>query len=760
MKLAKISGTLHEFTYQHPGGSGWAVAQVEVDVTAIPPYVLAESSLSGEEDTALVTVTGIFASAKEGDRLVLEGEWVKHPEHGHQFKVTSWTWDSNEYADPQAMILYLGGGSFRHVGLARATQIVERFGAETYTVLDEQPEALLQIKGLTRERLDEFIADWRAQRGERYVMTYLRSVGLTPAYAVRVVAEWGMATQRRLEANPYDLCDVKGIGFKLADTVARRMGLTARDPRRIAAGLIYALEQSESLGNCCLAQTQLFAETLKVLTPPPEETEAADEPGPDAQALTQGLEQLMRMGGVFIEFDAVYTARMRKLEAESAAHVQVILQTDSALTHLAERATPELVDQAAAPQTLTDGQRNGILAALHAKLSILTGGPGTGKTFTLNTLVRLLRAARHSVTLAAPTGRAAKRMAESTGLEASTIHRLLGYGSGDDGGFSDEIVTADCVIIDEASMLDLWLFHSLLAHLPPKAHLVLVGDADQLPSVGAGYVLGDLIASGRVPVTRLDHIFRQGQASQIVTNAHLINQGQLPDRKIRAGSDCFFLEEADPARLAALAVDLVAWRIPNGQTPYPSEQIIVLAPMKKGPCGVLRLNELLQTRLNPPAPGKAEVRAPGGQILRVGDPVLNGKNNYDKEVFNGDIGLITRIDPGDDDNLGGVQVFFDDYGRTVTWTTPELGALSLARALTVHKAQGSEYPVVVAVLSSSHHIMLERQIFYTALTRARKMAVIVGDSRAIGTAVRTNRGKQRQTHLDDRLKLEAAPGLP
>lgn len=741
-----MTGVVTRFVHQK-ADTGWGVANFETLQANVPPDVAA-TLLVNDDDEVEVMIVGVLTGVKPGERLKVEGTWVEHDRFGHQFKVSAWAWDDTDVPDAEGMALYLGSGLFRHIGPVRAEKIVARWGKETYNVMDSNPDALLSISGITPLRLAEIREDWLQHRGGRITLAFLQKCGLSPVLASKVLAEWGIEAQRRVEENPYSLTKLKGVGFKTADDVARKMGLPVADPRRIRAGLLFALETAEDAGHCCLPPALLIKTAGNLLNGP----EALEEAISAAQ-LQAGLLALQSGGEaeVIMEFGACYVKAMRDREAGVAQLVNALLEAPSAITW-ANEVTPEAIAQLVAEsgETLTATQTAAVFAAIRSKISILTGGPGTGKTFTLKTLVKLLKSKGARFALAAPTGRAAKRIAESTGETASTIHRLLGY---EGGGFVVDSLLVDFIIIDESSMLDLWLTHFLLKALPTTTHLLFVGDADQLPSVGAGYVLGDLIESGRVPVTRLDFIFRQGQTSLIVSNAHAINQGQMPDLSNAATGDCFMFEQPNEA-LAAFVADLVQRRIPSGKNPIPAAQIQVLSPIKRGPCGVFALNAALQQALNPPAPDKAEVRAEGGKVFRVGDPLLVMRNDYGREVevFNGDIGRLTAITPEDDDNPARLTVFFEGYGSEVTWTARELDTLSLAYCVTIHKSQGSEYPCVIAVMSQAHHTMLERQILYTALTRAKRLCVIVGTKKAVAIAVSNAKGKQRHTHLSDRLK--------
>ena len=717
---AELSGTVERITYQNDE-TGYTVARV-----------LRESG-------ALITVVGDLLGVVPGETVQVSGHWEYHPEHGRQLKAH--TYRPVLPATVEGIRKYLGSGLIKGIGPVSAQRIVDHFGVETLQVIEEHPERLAAVPGVGPKRQALIARGWADQRAIKDVVVLLASLGVNPGLAVRIYREYGDAAVGVVKNQPYRLArDVWGIGFKTADKLARGLGLPLDSPERAQAGLLYALsEAADEGGHCYLPRDALIARAAELLAMPTDTVEPA-------------LDDLLRSGDAIQEpvgaDDAVYLTPFYGAECAVARRLCRLLggqidrldafrrlDWDAAFRWLAEKRGVRLAE----------GQAQAARLAFTEKVVILTGGPGTGKSTTVRSIVQLARAKRKQVVLAAPTGRAAKRLSELSGVEAKTVHRLLGLKVGGGAQWNeDNPLDADLVVVDEASMLDLFLFNSLLKAVPPGAHLLLVGDADQLPSVGAGNVLADLLSSGRVPTVRLDTVFRQAEASAIVTNAHRINAGQLP--RYGPPIDDFYVFPAEtPEAAADLAVDLVSQRIPRRFGAKPDE-IMVLSPMHRGAAGVGLLNQRLQETLNPARPGRAEVRL-GGRLFRVGDRVIALRNDYNLEVFNGDLGVVVGIDAVD--HL--LKVCLED-GRTVDFEFSKADELSHAWALSVHKAQGSEFRAVVVLLLTIHYPMLARNLLYTAVTRARELVVLVGQMKAVAIAVRNNRVSRRCSGLAQRLQ--------
>ncbi|GGT28467.1 ATP-dependent RecD-like DNA helicase [Streptomyces purpureus] len=699
----------------------------------------------------LLTVVGSLLGAQPGESLRMEGRWGSHPQYGKQFTVENYT--TVLPATIQGIRRYLGSGLIKGIGPRIAERIVDHFGTDTLDVIEREPGRLIEVSGLGPKRTKLIGVAWEEQKAIKEVMVFLQGVGVSTSIAVRIYKKYGDASISVVKNQPYRLAaDVWGIGFLTADRIAQAVGIPHDSPERVKAGLQYALSQSTDQGHCFLPEEQLIADAVKLLqvdtglvieclaelATPGEDGESGvvreRVPGPEGQSLT-----------------AVYLVPFHRAELSLAAQLQRLLRTgedrmpafqdvawDKALAWLAERTGAEL-----APE-----QEEAVRLALTRKVAVLTGGPGCGKSFTVRSVVELARAKKAKVVLAAPTGRAAKRLAELTGAEASTVHRLLELKPGGDAAYDRERpLDADLVVVDEASMLDLLLANKLVKAVAPGAHLLLVGDVDQLPSVGAGEVLGDLLApDSPVPAVRLTRIFRQAQQSGVVTNAHRINAGEYP---ITSGLPDFFLfveEETEDA--GRLAVDVAARRIPAKFGLDPRRDIQVLAPMHRGPAGAGTLNGLLQQAVTPARPDLPEKRF-GGRVFRVGDKVTQIRNNYDKGrngVFNGTVGVVTSLSL-DDQRL----TVLTDEDEEVAYDFDELDELAHAYAVTIHRSQGSEYPAVVIPVTTGAWMMLQRNLLYTAVTRARKLVVLVGSRRAIGQAVRTVSAGRRFTALAHRL---------
>ncbi|MER7832964.1 ATP-dependent RecD-like DNA helicase [Streptomyces sp. NPDC095602] len=731
-QMAVVEGVLERITYSNEE-NGYTVARVD----------------TGRGGGELLTVVGSLLGAQPGESLRMEGRWGSHPQYGRQFTVENYT--TVLPATVQGIRRYLGSGLIKGIGPRIADRIVEHFGTDTLDVIEREPGRLVEVPGLGPKRTRMIGAAWEEQKAIKEVMVFLQGVGVSTSIAVRIYKSYGDASISVVRNQPYRLAaDVWGIGFLTADRIAQAVGIPHDSPDRVKAGLRHALSQSTDQGHCFLPEERLIADAVKLLQV---DTGlvidclaelAADEeeggvvrervPGPDGEPVTGVF--LLPFHRAEVSLAAQLRRLMRAEEDRMAAFRDV--SWDKALAWLAERTGAEL-----APE-----QEAAVRLALTRKVAVLTGGPGCGKSFTVRSVVELARAKRAKVLLAAPTGRAAKRLAELTGAEASTVHRLLELKPGGDAAYDrDRPLDADLVVVDEASMLDVLLANKLVKAVAPGAHLLLVGDVDQLPSVGAGQVLGDLLApDSPVPSVRLTRIFRQAQKSGVVTNAHRINAGEYP---LTSGLPDFFLFVAEDTEEAGrLTVDVAARRVPAKFGLDPRRDVQVLAPMHRGPAGAGTLNGLLQQAVTPARPGLPEKRF-GGRVFRVGDKVTQIRNNYEKGrngVFNGTVGVVTALDL-DDQRM----TVLTDEDEEVPYDFDELDELAHAYAVTIHRSQGSEYPAVVIPVTTSAWTMLQRNLLYTAVTRARRLVVLVGSRKAIGQAVRTVSAGRRFTALDHRL---------
>lgn len=736
-QLAVVEGVLERITYANED-NGYTVARVD----------------TGRGGGDLLTVVGALLGAQPGESLRMEGRWGSHPQYGKQFTVENYR--TVLPATVQGIRRYLGSGLIKGIGPRIAERIVDHFGVGTLDVIEQDPARLVEVPGLGPKRTKLIGAAWEEQKAIKEVMLFLQGVGVSTSIAVRIYKSYGDASISVVKNEPYRLAaDVWGIGFLTADRIARSVGIPHDSPERVKAGLQYALSQSSDQGNCFLPEQQLITEAVKLLQV-------------DTGLVIECLDELVKEEGVVREtvpgpageeaVQGIYLVPFHRAEVSLAAQLLRLLRTerdrmpafqdvdwDRALSWLGGRTGAEL-----APE-----QEQAVRLALTEKVAVLTGGPGCGKSFTVRSIVELARAKRAKVVMAAPTGRAAKRLAELTGAEASTVHRLLELKPGGDAAYDrDRPLDADLVVVDEASMLDLLLANKLAKAVPPGAHLLLVGDVDQLPSVGAGEVLRDLLADGGpVPAVRLTRIFRQARQSGVVTNAHRINSGVQP--LTQGLADFFLFAEDDTEAAGRLTVDVAARRVPAKFGLDPRRDVQVLAPMHRGPAGAGALNGLLQEAVTPGRPGLAEKRF-GGRTFRVGDKVTQIRNNYEKGsngVFNGTVGVVTALD-ADEQRL----TVLTDEDEEVPYDFDELDELTHAYAVTIHRSQGSEYPAVVIPVTTGAWMMLQRNLLYTAVTRAKKLVVLVGSRKALGQAVRTVSAGRRCTALDHRLRGRV--GLP
>lgn len=678
-----------------------------------------------------VTLAGEIAGVDVPDRVEVTGLWVVHPRFGRQFQVAECRFVPPSTAEE--IRDYLATGVVKGIGPKTADSLVGRFGEHTLEILDRDPARIALVPGLRGKRGRAIRDAWQGHKGVRDTFFFLHGLGIGAARAARIRGRYGAGTIERVRQDPYALADeVFGIGFVTADRIALGLGVAADAPRRLEAGLEYVLREAcESSGHVCLPADPLAGRAASLL-------------GVDPAAAAEALETVVARGRIARDeahAADVYPPALLDAERRAAERLSALARAPAAAVLRAARAG--LVSDRAAIRDLTDAQRGAVRTALSSKVSIITGGPGVGKTTLLKGLLRLLRDAGARIALAAPTGRAAKRLAETTGEPAKTIHRLLLYDpkTNEWGRNRDAPLPADFVCVDEASMIDVPLMARLADAIPDPAAALLVGDADQLPSVGPGSVLKDLIQCGRFPVARLTEIFRQARESLIVANAHRVNRGEMPLLPTAGPGDPWgdflFLKALEAERAADYAVRLASEAIPRRLGLDPVDGVQVLVPMHKGACGTEALNRALRRVLNPSAPEDAPF-APGDKVMQI-------KNDYEKEVFNGDVGRVEAVDS----STRGIRVAFPE--RSVEYAQDEAGALLRAYAISIHKSQGSEYPAVVVALLREHHVLLQRNLLYTAITRGRRFVAVVGDPSAVASAVHRAEAAKRNGHLRERL---------
>ncbi len=710
-------------------------------------YTVLRLHVAGERE--LVTVVGCLPELSPGESLRLEGAWTVHPQYGRQFKVERC--EQVLPATVEGIKRYLGSGLIKGVGPVTAERIVRRFGTDTLRVLDEEPHRLREALGVGPKRAHAIAQAWEAQKHIREVMLFLQGHGVTTGIAVKIYKTYRDDALSVVQEDPYRLArDIWGIGFKTADKIARSLGMPSDAPTRVQAGVAHVLGQLADEGHVYAPEEMLLRESCRLLEVSPDRVRAALEELEADEAihretLTYPASSSPSLPSKEIrEEEAVYLAPFYYGE------IGVTRRLQQAISHPGSRLRgpdwPTLLSQVGqrSQLALSPEQEQAVRRTLTDKVTVLTGGPGTGKTVTVRTLIAALEMAGRRYALCAPTGRAAKRLSEATGRPAQTIHRLLEYAPMD--GFrrnAEHPLDVDMLVVDEASMLDLLLANHLLKAVDPAAHVLLVGDVNQLPSVGAGDVLRDIIASEQAAVIRLNTIFRQATGSGIVVNAHRIHRGEMP--LLNQYDDFYFFSQNDPRMAAELLVDIVRRRMPRKFGLDALDDIQVLAPMYRGACGVANLNTLLQAALNPPAPHKPERRLVG-RVFRVGDKVMQVRNDYVRDVYNGDIGRVTALDPVEQT----LTVTMD--GRAVVYDWSEADELVHAFAISVHKSQGSEYPAIVLPVMTQHYMMLQRNLLYTAITRARDLVVLVGTRQAIGIAVRNNPVRERHSGLGVRLR--------
>lgn len=713
----------------------------------------------------LTTIVGTLPGIHVGELLSVEGEWENDPRYGRQLHVVSFT--QRLPASKEGMVRYLSSGLIKGIGPKKAKLIVEHFSDQTLAIIEQQPERLSEVKGISVKDRNQIISAWTEQSEIKELHLFLQSHEVSMNVATRIYKQYGKGSIKVIRDNPYQLAkEVNGIGFRTADDIALKLGMPADSIPRLASGLKYVLAQAANDdGHCFLYQPNLLARSAEILKAPPEALAAAMEqlsndqdvfiessmisPKPEEERTGYQVEAPENAAGGE-ETARIYFGPFWHSESGSARLLRHLTRTKSVLPPTTVAQWEIIFDRLKQMRNmhLTERQREAVQKAYQEKVCILTGGPGTGKSTSIRALLMLLRTRKVDFALAAPTGRAAKRLAEATGYEAKTLHRLLEYAPHDNSyqRNEDRPLPHQFVVVDEFSMVDILLFYHLLKALPREAHLLLVGDADQLPSVGPGNVLRDLLRSEAIPSVRLTELFRQARQSQIIVSAHRINTGQLPEMRSRADSDFFFIREEDPLHAQQVVLDLVQRRLPARYHLNAMTDLQVLSPMYRGPVGVHLLNEQLQARLNPHPGAQVEW---GDRKFCAGDKVMQMRNDYDKGVFNGDVGWIRSIDK---EKAALTVEFIEEAGPLlVGYEFRELDELVLAYAVTVHKSQGSEYPAVVIPLFREHSLLLQRNLLYTAITRAKRLCVLIGQPVALERAVHNDRVALRNTSLAEKL---------
>jgi exodeoxyribonuclease V alpha subunit len=723
MTLTELSGQIERITYTNEE-NGYTIARVKVH---------------GRLD--LITVVGYLMSPAPGEILNLKGEWVNHPKFGEQFKVAEYK--SAVPATVDGIERYLGSGLIKGLGTTMAGRIVKKFGKKTLDVIENDIEKLGTVEGIGKKRIAMIQQAWDEQKEIRNVMLFLQSHEVGSGYATKIFKQYGNRSVAVVTENPYRLAtDISGIGFLIADGIAGKLGVSKKSPLRIEAGIIYVLNQLSGEGHVFYPYGSLVRKSREMLHVEKDiVVEALGSLAMNKRIIIEDINESID------EFKAnnkgVYLAKFHLCETSIASRLKTLLTAPKSLRNLTVEDALHWV-QGQLDITLAENQAKAIRCSLENKIMVITGGPGTGKTTIINAVLKIFSKLGVRTLLAAPTGRAAKRMSETSGHEAKTIHRLLEY-SFTHGGFQkneDKPLNCDLLILDEVSMIDTILMHHLLKAIPTFATVVLVGDVNQLPSVGAGNVLNDIIASGTVPVVELNVIFRQARESRIVVNAHKINSGILPTfENPEPDDDFYFIQQEDPEKVLEIILELTKTRIPKRFDLDPVDDIQVLTPMHKGVVGSGNLNMALQESLNP----SQEMITRGNQNFKVNDKVMQIRNNYDKDVFNGDIGRIAEIRQDDYE----ITVTFDR--RDIIYGFSDLDELVLAYAISVHKSQGSEYPAVVIPVLTQHYILLQRNLIYTAVTRGRKLVVMVGTRKAFAIGVNNDKTQKRFTYLKHRL---------
>jgi len=699
-------------------------------------FVVAKLQEKGKRE--LTTIVGNLSGINPGESLKLTGRWVHNKKFGEQFQVENY--EITVPATVHGIKKYLGSGLIKGIGPIMADRIVKKFALDTLDIIERTPERLSEVDGIGPKRIAMITKAWEEQKEIKEIMIFLQGHGVSAAYSAKIYKQYRERSIEVVKENPYRLAhDIYGIGFITADKIAQNIGIDPNSLIRAKAGVIYVLNELTEEGHVYYPERDLTRKAKEILKV-------------DEELITKAISELSNEKEIFIEginngdiIKAVYLALFYNAETGIAQRLRKLKESPSNIRPINPEKAIDWVQQKLNIE-LAEKQKEAIILAASSKVLIITGGPGTGKTTIITAILRIFQQLKLRILLAAPTGRAAKRMSEATGWEAKTIHRLLEY-SPHKGSFKkdqDDPLEADVVIIDEASMIDTLLMYHLLKATPLHAHLILVGDIDQLPSVGPGNVLKDIIASGIFTVVRLTEIFRQAQESMIIVNAHKVNQGEFPIMKEidkKEINDFYFIQEEEPEKILDQVITLCAQRIPGRFGFHPIKDIQVLTPMHRGVIGATNLNIELQRALNPDKQGITH----GSRTFNLGDKVMQITNNYDKEIFNGDIGWVSRIDQEDRE----VTIDFD--GRLVSYDYSDLDEVVLAYAISVHKSQGSEYPVVILPVTTQHYILLQRNLIYTGITRAKKLVVLIGTKKALAIAIRNNKPQLRFTHLSVRL---------
>ena len=706
--MTKLRCVVERITYQN-AENGYSVMKVKV---------------KGYDD--LVTLVGNLLEVPAGSVLLCEGEWRVDKRYGQQFQCE--TWEEVMPATAYGIEKYLGSGLVKGIGPKFAKLIVGHFGTDTIEVIETDIERLYEVPGIGKKRVEKIRESWEKQKDIKNVMLFLQGFGVSTAYAAKIYRQYGKESIDKVKENPYRLADdIWGIGFKTADGIARKMGYEMNDERRLRSGLIYTLNQLADEGHCYAEEEQLIATARQLLE--------ADE-----ECIHTAMTHAIKTEDLMLDGTGIYLPPFYYAECGTANRLSALVHTKEVGSIFTARFDLAKLQRETGIE-YDEVQVEAIRQAIASKVMVLTGGPGTGKTTTTKAIIAALKSAGMRILLAAPTGRAAKRMSEATGMEAKTIHRLLEYNPQDGYKRNDENpLEGDALIVDECSMIDIILMNNLTKALPTTMRLVLMGDIDQLPSVGAGNVLRDIIDSGVIPVVRLTRIFRQAQSSRIVMSAHAINRGCFPDISNGQHTDFFFMKQEEPEKVAETIVSLVRDRLPKAYR-QPAANIQVLTPMQRGVVGAANLNMALQQALNHNT--AALVR--GGYTYKEGDRVMQLRNNYDKDVYNGDLGYVRSVDMEERT----LTVDFD--GQLVEYEVSELDELTLAYATTIHKSQGSEYPIVVMPVLMTHYVMLQRNLIYTGITRAKKICVLVGQTKALAYAIHNMKVLKRNTRLKKRL---------
>ena len=722
--LTDLNGQIERVTF-HSEETGYTIARIKV---------------YGQSD--LVTIVGNLLAPSPGEVLHMKGQWISHPKFGEQFKVTQYR--TAIPASVYGIRKYLGSGLIKGIGPVMAKRIVSRFGEDTLTVIEKNIERLGEVEGIGKKRMKMIRKAWDDQKEIREVMVFLQSHGVSSGYAAKIFKQYGNNSIPIVTENPYQLAmDIFGIGFITADHIAEKLGFQKNSPVRIKAGVIYVLHRLSDNGHVYYPYEPLITECRKILDV-------------DRDDVVEGISAIESEKHIVIEdlkdsiegdpenSKAVFLDKFHFCETSISRRLKHLVQGEKSIRRIQEDKALDWV-QKQLSITLASRQIDAIRMAIRNKVMVITGGPGTGKTTIINAVLKIFSQLQVKILLAAPTGRAAKRMSEATGHESRTIHRLLEYSMTRGGFQKDEDSPLDCdlLVVDEASMIDTILMHHLLKAIPVHSTFILVGDVNQLPSVGAGNVLNDIIASEKVAVVRLNEIFRQAQKSRIIVNAHSINNGIVPyTGKPSQNDDFYFIEQEEPQKVLETILQLVTSRIPDRFGFHAVDDIQVLSPMHRGVIGVGNLNQELQKALNSEDKGVVS----GNRNFRVKDKVMQIRNNYDKEVFNGDIGRIHSVSIEQQE----VVICFD--GRNRVYDFSDLDEIVLAYAISIHKSQGSEYPAVVIPVLTQHYMLLQRNLIYTAVTRGEKLVVLVGTRKALAISVKNNKTQHRYTRLKYRLE--------